>query len=377
MVDSNAHRTKNSLDQNKIKWTIANNIYTTVELLTSLEDQEIIEQIRKQDHIVIQQGTNDIRHGRGVGEAKAYQNMMEAVDRIKQNTSATIHLVQIPPLAVPNRYDLNVKAAMYNTRLETTKTEGVQIIQTAQEYKKRTTDDIIDRHDGIHLTKEGQDILKQALEEAITAPRRSQTTSGHSSRHTRKDSHTRRERSLTPNTSTSDINTTIVETKPEYVKHIIGREGGKIKQLELDHDARIKITNSKSGSKITIKAPGEEASRAKTSIKNIIKARQSDNKTAKDKVICKYFLQGNCMFGEECRNEHTKGNKRPRSPSPGQTTYTHRPRQSSTHRQPQTTRQHDRRTSIHRLTETTRSPKNREMHHHDQKNNQPRFQSME
>ena len=409
--DSNIHRTKDNLDPNKARWTIVNDVYTTEELIRTLEDKEMTDQLRKQDQIIIHQGTNDIWRERGVGEAKAYQNIIQAVDIIKKSTSATIHLAQIPPITIQDRNDLKIKGAMYNTRLASTKIERVNIIQTATKYKEEKNP-VIDKKDGIHLTKTGQDILKDAVEEAITkrphqgrtnstttterrhkSPevKRHQTPENRQHQTTTRDrhdhgQHSRRDHdNLNTRPDDADINTTIMETESDAVKHVIGRKGAKVNKLEGEYGARIRVTNSRTAGKstITIKAPGREAGRAKEAINEIIKAAKEETPDQ----TCQFYSLGRCKFGNGCRNGHTgRGSKRPRTPSP-QRHREPRPRTPSPqrHRDPRprsvSPRGHRNRRmspqSQGRPRQHIRTPPRPTQHQQKGKHSKPKFQIME
>ena len=95
-----------------------------------------------------------------------------------------------------------------------------------------------------------------------------------------------------------EITTMKIETKPRLVRYVVGKNGVVIKQLEKDHKARIQISNARDTSTIQIKAPKEEATKAKSAINAIL---ESSKPCAK---LCKFFARGNCKFADKCRYLH-------------------------------------------------------------------------
>ena len=317
--DSNIKRTKGMLDRTNTKWAVTNNIYKVTDLAQSLSsrDQELIGLAKEQDRIIIHLGTNDLR-GPST-EAETYQRLMDAAESIQTQTQKPVYIAEIPPMNIPNRVDLDAKTAIFNTRIRTTRKEKITHIDMTEHYKQRTYDDLLDK-DGFHLTQLGQHILKEQLEK--TAIRTEAGKKG---------------------SSNTGIKTVIVTTKPSLVKHVIGKGGAIINKLTNDHSATITITNDQDSSRVTIKAVGDDADRAKEAVEAILLSRtsslateatktsskpteaQTSSQTPKPKNAekCKYFAKGYCRFGSRCRQQHDpEQKKRSRPLSPAQQTST-------------------------------------------------------
>ena len=62
--DSNTHRSSGCLDKSKTEWTLANKIFTTVELKEALLKDQVKDELKKHDLVIRSQGTNDLRRGK-------------------------------------------------------------------------------------------------------------------------------------------------------------------------------------------------------------------------------------------------------------------------------------------------------------------------
>ena len=109
-------------------------------------------------------------------------------------------------------------------------------------------------------------------------------------------------------------------TKAAAAGHIIGRGGANIQRLQETH--KVEITSRSYGEdfKMVIAGTADNVQRAHNEILKSIRTNTAvpagpSHRQATDakKTTCKYFLQGECRFGDKCRNRHPT-TKRGRSP---------------------------------------------------------------
>ena len=311
--DSNVHRTIKLLDRQKAQWTVVNHIYTTVELKQALETKEFKDQLKDQDKILIQQGTNDVRGKSGLTESEAYDTLVQSASIIAEETGAQVFIAEIPPMRIPDRADLGAKAVLFNSRVRSTTIDNVNIIKTTPYYKQVDYEKTMDAG-GFHLAEKGLEALRDALEDAVSGKPAENND---------------------PTPTKDNVVTLHVNTKPDYIGVVLGRKGNMKNQIESQTGARIRVINNTDESTIQIKGTEESAQKAKSAIENILKtkAKSATSTTQDDKaksatapppksdmdkatVMCPFFKKGVCRFGPKCHKSHTREAKRHRSPSP-------------------------------------------------------------
>ena len=244
-----------------------------------------------------------------------------------------MYIAEIPPIRIPERADLGAKVSLFNGRIRSTKIDNVAIIQTTPYYKEVKYELTMDG-DGFHLANDGQDALKDALEDAATNKQPKQDINTSQPKDTAVTLH--------------------VNTVPDHIGVVLGKKGATKNRIEAQTGARIRVINSTLDSTIQIKGTEENAQKAKSAIEKILsdkaksattvtddkaksataqKTKEQDNSTK----VCHFFKQGKCLFGASCNNSHTRdNNKRPRSPSPNRTrkNQKHAPNTHSRNRDP-------------------------------------------
>ena len=113
-----------------------------------------------------------------------------------------------------------------------------------------------------------------------------------------------------------------IETERDNAKFVIGRQGTRIESLRNKYNVTITTENKKDGQDsycvIAIKGLKDNTDAAAKEIRQILdKAnqdlRQKIQEKVKDRETCLFYLRGQCMFGNRCRNAHPAGEKRARS----------------------------------------------------------------
>ena len=175
--------------------------------------------------------------------------------------------------------------------METTQSETPQIIHT-QDIRKKPKDKILQK-DSFHLTETGGEKIAQNINEAtknITKP--------------------------------AELKVHKIETGRDNAKFVIGRQGTRIESPRNKYNVTITTENKKDGQDsyciIAIKGLKDNTDAAAKEIWQILdKAnqdlRQKIQEKVKDRETCHFYLRGQCMFGNRCRNAHPAGEKRARS----------------------------------------------------------------
>ena len=309
--DSNVQLTKPELHREKAVWTVTNQIFKVTELVRALDDTHLTDQAKRNDKVNIHLATNDLRTN--TTEAEAHTKLEWAAATIHERTGVPVYISEIPPSSDP---ELGAKSAVFNNMVaKHTTAKGVQVQHVSSYYKEYTYRDILSKKDSFHLNKTGQEVLARQFEATASKDE----TRDHQNKTPKAQKSKTTDQKKTPETRKSPtdptIGTTVISTRPELMRFVVGKKGAKVKQLEEDHNARIRIT----GSKIQIKAPHEDMRRAESAIKKILEDMDKDEKPQ----VCHFFTKGTCTFGPKCRNLHTK--KRGRSPNPGNTANSRRP----------------------------------------------------
>ena len=104
---------KDKLRKEKYQWTITNTIFTTEQLKQATKDKHMLEEIEKNDAVVIAQGTNDLKLDILDG-TNIYKNLIKAAEEIYRATGKEVHINQVPPMNIDGRNDLTVKVAVLN-----------------------------------------------------------------------------------------------------------------------------------------------------------------------------------------------------------------------------------------------------------------------
>ena len=291
IADSNRKYISPYLDTEESDWAVLSGVYTTDELLDLIDSGEHNDTLKQQEIVVIMLGTNDIRGSKGRKEksgSQVYTQLLKACDKITTHLNTPTAIVQIPPQSSPAH---DIEVAVLNTRMETTQTETPQIIHT-QDIRKKPKDKILQK-DGFHLTETGGEKIAQNINEAtknITKP--------------------------------AELKVHKIDTERDNAKFVIGRQGTRIESLRNKYNVTITTENKKDGQDsycvIAIKGLKDNTDAAAKEIRQILdKAnqdlRQKIQEKVKDRETCLFYLRGQCMFGNRCRNAHPAGEKRARS----------------------------------------------------------------
>ena len=296
--DSNTHRSSGCLDKSKTEWTLANKIFTTVELKEALLKDQVKDELKKHDLVILSQGTNDLRRGK-LDDQNIVKNLIQSAETIHRLTRKQVLINQVPPMTV--RGELAVKTALLNRRIGDIKTKGVTPLLSGNYYKEHTNEEIIDK-DGIHLTQKGSELFAKALAEAV---------------HPQNDPESDNKTSSDPtpsNTTEKVINTTL-----KTASHVIGKSGANVKRLETEHKVTISSEKNQHGCKLRISGEMDNVKRASAEVNTIIE-RKKDTTVEKKTPVCRYYTKGGCNFGDECRYRHPRKQqpaKRRSSPEDG------------------------------------------------------------
>ena len=332
LMDSNGNRMKPYLQERHPEMECRPQ-YTTTELK---DIAETLDDINETDTIAIMTGTNDIRNHTPYQEAA--ENIQEAIKTIKENHPTTNILLVQPPPIITNDVTITYNIVRLSDSLERiAKEEGIKYVETEDTISQGST---AMEQDGYHLNQTGRQIHAAAILQAIDEIRQENQTQ------------TTQNRQEQNNQETIEI----IKTKASLVGHIIGKQGRTKKQIEDQHQIKIKITNQEETEESTIIITGNQQ-RTKEARQYITQTLQNKETEITSKqqlhqndhlINCRYYRQGACKFGENCRYNHSRTN--PENPQPDHN------RSRSRTRNPTPERHNDRSTTPYRNHHHHRNP---------------------
>ena len=211
IMDSNgrgiANEFKRSQYINETDYTLINDYRTIEDLQRIPRHDQIIEELRQYDQIVIMIGTNNIK--RGDEPTEAANEFNKTVMDIARRTNTGIKTVEIPPID-PRRDPKGAQNAETFNRIINRPSKHIKLRRLRGEPLKNILNE-----DGIHLSEEGT--AKAA-----------------------KDIH---EVTLKANSLETQRKTQL-DIPPEVISHIIGRKGSTIRRYEDQFQVRIIIDNN-------------------------------------------------------------------------------------------------------------------------------------
>ena len=274
---------------------------------------------------IILMGTNDVKLGE---TEKAMKNLRKIATKTDNRTLVT----HIPPIEMghPEEDTFEQSATdrvILNRHISTTFPNNH--IKTPILQKNHNQKSILTR-DGIHLTKEGGEMMATAIAARIqimtntnTAPQ--QTQSPDRQQHNKPPT----KRPTTPQSpETADTTPpqqpptspdrkqakkeTILVIPPGIGKHVIGRSGKTI--AEIKEKCRVEVVTKRSSTddetRLSIVGAPNRVKEAEGEINKIIayqldmQEKERDDKKKCEQATCSYYLAGNCRFGKACWKQH-------------------------------------------------------------------------
>ena len=291
IADSNRREIIPYLDHDLAIWHHENEIFT-IEQLEKWTNNEDLPQ--DYDHIIISQGTNDIRYGKdGYRMAKRMASTINQLEKDLPQT--TISVLDLPPL---KNNDNNKEISLYNFTLAREKTT----ITISKKMRDEDTRDIL-RGDGIHLTPRGGEIAAREINKLVA--------NNNNNNNNPKQQTTK---------VTANIPIPIPETTAEswYIPKktgstIIGKGGANIRKLQEKHSVSVHLHDQEKDSdeqRITVKGRQQNVNNARDEIEQIVynygrPQQQQKTKVRKD-TECRYYNQGYCKMGNKCDFAHWK-----------------------------------------------------------------------
>ncbi len=288
LADSNGKRVvpnlKKILPQHRISQTI---IYYTSDLVNHLQKTEVLD-----DLVIIMVGTNDIRKE---NYTKCLQNLNRLSElRLKNVLVATI------PFQAPNNHqptdDLINVSRQYINQFISKNFKSINL-----EFPKGDGKKFISQDDGFHLNEDGVEFIIDKLISAIDAqtenhkPPTPQTENDVSEKSPKTPKEIAdRHRQCTPKDCTPKFNlnmstleadppTTpktakvVVEIEKDYIAHIVGERGTRLKQIHDNSGAKLELKKKGTAGEITISGDLDQIARAKQGIADTICERQRRN----------------------------------------------------------------------------------------------------
>ena len=287
IADSNRREIIPYLDHDLAIWHHENEIFT-IEQLEKWTNNEDLPQ--DYDHIIISQGTNDIRYGKdGYRMAKRMASTINQLEKDLPQT--TISVLDLPPL---KNNDNNKEISLYNFTLAREKTTTT----ISKKMRDEDTRDIL-RGDGIHLTPRGGEIAAREINKLVT-----NNNNNNPKQQTTK--------------VTANIPIPIPETTAEswYIPRktgstIIGKGGANIRKIQEKHSVSVHLHDQEKDSddrRITVKGRQQNVNNARDGIEQIVynysrPQQQQKTKVRKD-TECRYYNQGYCKMGNKCDFAH-------------------------------------------------------------------------
>ena len=278
VADSNRQYLIEHIDSTETEWLIADDIYRVEQLKNFFSDKSNAEIFQSQDAIIIMQGTNDVRGSRGFPVktgATTYKIIEQTVNALPNDIKEKILIAQVPP-QIDRGADL--EAAVLNNRIKNNIPEPIGKIIT-QECIKGYPREMLLRKDGFHLSDEGAKLIAREINKAVT---------------------------LINKQTTEEPQRETIEIPRELTRHVIGKKGAEIQRIKEKFGVKIKIENKRDNeTQSTVCVEGDPNNTTKTIeyIRDLI----SNVQRKKEQIpVCKYYIQGKCKFGKNCRYIHKK-----------------------------------------------------------------------
>ena len=285
IADSNRREIIPYLDHDLAIWHHENEIFTIEQLEKWTNNEDLP---KDYDHIIISQGTNDIRYGKdGYRMAKRMASTINQLEKDLPQT--TISVLDLPPL---KNNENNKEISLYNFTLAREKTT----ITISKKMRDEDTRDIL-RGDGIHLTPRGGEIAAREINKLVA--------NNNNNNNNPKQQTTK---------VTANIPIPIPETTAEswYIPKktgstIIGKCGANIRKLQEKHSVSVHLHDQEKDSdeqRITVKGRQQNVNNARDEIEQIVynygrPQQQQKTKVRKD-TECRYYNQGYCKMGNKC-----------------------------------------------------------------------------
>ena len=292
IADSNRREIIPYLDHDLAIWHHENEIFT-IEQLEKWTNNEDLPQ--DYDHIIISQGTNDIRYGKdGYRMAKRMASTINQLEKDLPQT--TISVLDLPLL---KNNDNNKEISLYNFTLAREKTTTT----ISKKMRDEDTRDIL-RGDGIHLTPRGGEIAAREINKLVTNNNNNNNNNNPKQQTTK---------------VTANIPIPIPETTAEswYIPRktgstIIGKGGANIRKIQEKHSVSVHLHDQEKDSddqSITVKGRQQNVNNARDEIEQIVynygrPQQQQKTKVRKD-TECRYN-QGYSKMGNKCDFAHWK-----------------------------------------------------------------------
>ena len=257
--------------------------------------------------VVLLVGTNDLKNHKDKNEVSA---MHRVVTQAISETVAQLIVAQLPPVYHPQpraesrRRDTELINEILLERHGQTTALADKITLHCRQMKK----------DGLHLTNESAEIMAEQITEAIN--RREQQTANRNLRITIKND---------SNRSGKDNleDTTQLTTTKQIATKIIGKGGDRIRKIKSLYNVEIDTTETDADHRtFSIKGAHKDTTKVHRILQEIVIDTEEQDKeqqatetytnappkrTTKIPVICRFYLEGKCTRGNNCKFIHEAG----------------------------------------------------------------------
>ncbi len=152
------------------------------------------------------------------------------------------------------------------------------------------------REDGIHIT----DLTARRIAEKLA-------------KETKKCSSSRKHKETDSKTSVAKI-----ETNKTKAARVIGAGGERINRMKIKYEVKIQTENVGERQMFIIEGEEQRVEKAKKEIQEIIEETERRNSAqvpiTKKHITCRYFIMGECRFGDKCHYLHQANKPRDISP---------------------------------------------------------------
>ena len=329
-------------------WTITQDIYTSQQLIEFIEAKQYTNYFTSFDNIIIMIGTNDIRLN--MDTRTTFNNIKQSINILMNKLQRNVTVLQIPP---QKDQTINAEVEMLNRMIEK-HMHATHIITTSTTLNTQPLTTLL-TEDGYHISETAAKIIAKLINElTITktknrhqrdnSPQPStsqQQPPQHTPQHIKHtpttslplQTHQRKEQNhTTPETHQHQYSSTHrYHTPPEIQRlidtytipsnmagHIIRKNEQGIKDLQEKYKTKItKENNEKTKTcTFTITGPPQNVKRTIDQMKSALETalHMNDNnerrKEERKRMICKFFQQGYCKFGERCDSIHPSPERR-------------------------------------------------------------------